>query len=164
MHSWGLNTRMQWFNTKAAHQLSNATHDGNSLLHKYFWYFRTFDLWLLINLAGLFIYMYTEISSKCAENQIHDFHWSSDLSLVTLVCRHWKGNVLKYLGIRTNDKVAFIVLIDNKSRFPSEVREKLVQATFLPVIDCGDMLFMRAESSLLDSYDHAGLPDHPPSL
>ena len=74
----------------------------------------------------------------------------------------------KYLGIWLDDKLSFKVNVDNlvtnlklklgfyfrnKAGFPLMARKKLVQATFLSVIDYGDLLCMHATSSVLQRLD-----------
>lgn len=81
----------------------------------------------------------------------------------------------KYLGIWIDDKLSFNEHITalvkklkvklgfyyrNKSCFTFSARKKLVEATFLPVIDYGDILYMHAAFSILrhvDSVYHASL-------
>ena len=61
-----------------------------------------------------------------------------------------------------DDKLSFKVHVDNlvtklklkmyfrnKACFPLRTRKKLVHATFLSVIDYGDLLYMHADSSVL---------------
>lgn len=81
----------------------------------------------------------------------------------------------KYLGIWLDEKLAFNVHIDQllkklksklgffyrfKNCFPYEARKKLVESTFLTIIDYGDLVYMHAASSVLrklDSVYHAAL-------
>ena len=81
----------------------------------------------------------------------------------------------KYLGIWIDDKLLFNVHIfnlirklkvkigfyfRNKYNFTFHAKKKLVEATFLSVIDYGDILYMHAPSSILrrlDSVYHASL-------
>jgi hypothetical protein len=74
----------------------------------------------------------------------------------------------KYLGIWLDDKLSFKVHMDklvrklklklgfyfrNKACFLLMARKKLVQATFLSVIDYGDLLYMHATTSVLQRLD-----------
>ncbi len=81
----------------------------------------------------------------------------------------------KYLGIWIDDKLLFNVHIANlirklklklgfyfrnKSNFTFSAKKKLVETTFLTVLDYGDILYMHAASSILTSLDsvyHASL-------
>lgn len=81
----------------------------------------------------------------------------------------------KYLGIWINDKLSFKLYVanlvrklkikiafyfKNKSCFTLNARKKLVEATFLPVIDYGDILYTHPATSTLQSLDpvyHASL-------
>ena len=76
----------------------------------------------------------------------------------------------KYLGIWIDEKMAFDVHIGNLLRklrpklgfffrlrkcFPSEARKRIVQSSFLSVLDYGDVIYMHASSSLLKKLDSA---------
>lgn len=100
----------------------------------------------------------------------------SDLSIFTSGgTQIERVSTYKYLGMWLDDKLTFKIHIDalvkklrvklgfyfrNKSCFSLEARKKLVHATFLSVIDYGDVLYMHAASSILcklDSAYHASL-------
>lgn len=74
----------------------------------------------------------------------------------------------KYLGIWLDDKLSFGVHIESLSKklrpklgfffrlkkcFPYSARKRLVQSTFLSVLDYGDLIYMHSTSSLLKKLD-----------
>ncbi len=61
------------------------------------------------------------------------------------------GSHIKYLSKKLKKKLGFY--FRNKSCFPFKVRKKLVSATFLPILDYGDVVYQHAPSYLLSSLD-----------
>ncbi len=61
------------------------------------------------------------------------------------------GSHIKYLSKKFKKNLGFY--FRNKSCFPFKVRKKLVSATFLPILDYGDVVYQHAPSYLLSSLD-----------
>ncbi len=61
------------------------------------------------------------------------------------------GSHIKYLSKKLKKNLGFY--FRNKSCFPFKVRKKLVSATFLPILDYGDVVYQHAPSYLLSSLD-----------
>ena len=79
-----------------------------------------------------------------------------------------KVSAYKYLGIWIDEKLTFKVHIENlvrklrvklgfyfrnRSCFSLQARKRLINATFLPVLDYGDVIYMHAASSILQTLD-----------
>ncbi len=58
---------------------------------------------------------------------------------------------IKYLSKKLKKNLGFY--FRNKACFPFKVRKKLVSATFLPILDYGDVVYQHAPSYLLSSLD-----------
>lgn len=98
-----------------------------------------------------------------------------DLCRCTLKGAQIEQVPLKYLGIWTDDELSFKTHIEkqtkklrikiyflyrNKSCHTFETRRKIVQASLLPVLDYGDIIYMHAAASVLkplDSIYHSAL-------